>query len=119
MNIMQGEEVGLRTLEAEDAPLLWRWLNDPDVLTYYEGRDRPQSMEDIEENFYDEIGEATLCIIQFMGNDIGYLQFYPLEEEDGAGVLRVRGKRWHHLWNGSIYRRDGLLEPRYRHKADW
>ncbi|MHA7965513.1 GNAT family N-acetyltransferase [Paenibacillus sp. CAU 1782] len=82
MILIQGNEVGIRTLEAEDAPLLWKWLNDPDVLTYYEGRDRPQSHENIRESFYEEIGEATLCIIQFMGNDIGYLQFYPLEDED-------------------------------------
>lgn len=82
MIVMQGEEIGLRQLEAEDAPLLWKWLNDPDVLAYYEGRDRPQSREDIRESFYEEIGEATLCIIQYIGNDIGYLQFYPLEDEE-------------------------------------
>ncbi len=82
MILIQGEQIGLRLLQPEDAALLWKWLNDPDVLAYYEGRDRPQSREDIREGFYEDKSEATLCIIQFMGNDIGYLQFYPLDDED-------------------------------------
>ncbi|WNR46752.1 GNAT family protein [Paenibacillus roseipurpureus] len=52
MNIFQNHDIRLRTLELEDAALLVNWLSDPQVLAYYEGRDRSQDMASILEHQY-------------------------------------------------------------------
>ncbi|NIK70861.1 MULTISPECIES: GNAT family N-acetyltransferase [unclassified Paenibacillus] len=82
MILFQSKEIGLRTLELEDAGLLVRWLSDPVVLEYYEGRDRPLDAEQVRKHFYEEREEIIPCIIQYNGNDIGYLQFYEIQEEE-------------------------------------
>ena len=48
--------VALRPLKAEDASLLLRWLTDPAVLEWYEGRDRPFTPQMVQEHFYKEDG---------------------------------------------------------------
>jgi RimJ/RimL family protein N-acetyltransferase len=44
----RGEKIVLRPLEAADAPLLVRWMNDPDV-TQYLARVLPMSMHEEED----------------------------------------------------------------------
>lgn len=77
-------KLAVRRLLAADAPLLVRWLSDPEVLRYYEGRDRPHDMEMVRKHFYEDREEITPCIILYDGQAIGYLQFYPLSHEDQA-----------------------------------
>lgn len=74
--------IGLRALEPEDAPLLAKWLSDPEVLRYYEGRDRPHDLELVRQHYYDEAGDTTACLLLYEEKPIGYLQFYPLSEEN-------------------------------------
>ncbi len=45
MIIFERGDVGLRTLEPSDAGLLVKWLSDPVVLEFYEGRNRPHDLE--------------------------------------------------------------------------
>lgn len=78
----QASSLRLRELEEEDAPLLVRWLSDPQVLMYYEGRDRPHDLALVRQHFYEDRGELVAGIIQHEERDIGYLQFYPIEEEE-------------------------------------
>ena len=33
--MIRGERINLRAVEREDAPLLYRWLNDPDTMTFW------------------------------------------------------------------------------------
>lgn len=82
--MLKNGKLAVRTLLAADAPLLVRWLSDPEVLRYYEGRDRPHDMDMVRKHFYEDQEEITRCIILYEGLAIGYLQFYPLSKENQA-----------------------------------
>ena len=79
MNVMS-EGLYIRPLEEGDKYTLARWLSDPEVLEFYEGRDRPFTLEMVEEKF---LGDRSVmsCLVEYEGNDIGYLQYYQLDEE--------------------------------------
>jgi aminoglycoside 6'-N-acetyltransferase len=79
--IFQNEQLLVRTLIHQDKILLEKWLSDPQVLQYYEGRDRPHNLEMVEKHFYDRENGVTGCIIEFEGKPIGYIQFYPVDVE--------------------------------------
>lgn len=81
MNIIQNGRLVVSALEAADRPFLYKWLNDPVVLEYYEGRDRPHTMDNIDENFYDGSDE-TRCIVEYDGVPIGYAQFYVVDKNE-------------------------------------
>lgn len=72
--------VTVRDLLPEDAPVLLKWLTNPEVLAFYEGRDACFTLGKIQEVFFD--GENTRCIIEWQGKPAGYVQFYPVEGED-------------------------------------
>ncbi|MFX3647788.1 MAG: GNAT family N-acetyltransferase [Paenibacillus sp.] len=82
MNVYESNEITVRFLEIEDEHQLMKWLTDPKVLQYYEGRDRPHDLEMVREHFYNQDDNATRCIVEYGGNLIGYIQFYELEEEE-------------------------------------
>lgn len=84
MMIFRNEALTVRLLEEDDAPLLVRWLSDPQVLQYYEGRDRPHTPDMVKEHFYTRTEELTPCIVQYEGVNIGYLQYYPVDDEERA-----------------------------------
>lgn len=44
--------LSVRRLEPQDAPLLVKWLSDPAVLEYYEGRDRPHDLDLVRAHFF-------------------------------------------------------------------
>ena len=73
------EEVALRLLEPGDAPYLLKWLTDPVVLEWYEGRDNPFTPEMVREHFYGE-DEVSRCIILYRGEPVGYVQVYPFRD---------------------------------------
>ncbi|GER71425.1 N-acetyltransferase [Weizmannia acidilactici] len=79
MLIFENEKLKVRPLEIDDKPLLVQWLTDPTVLAYYEGRDRPHDMETVHAHFYDRKDEVTRCIVEYDGQAVGYIQFYPLD----------------------------------------
>ncbi|GGD63164.1 GNAT family N-acetyltransferase [Paenibacillus nasutitermitis] len=83
MILFESGGLAVRQLKAEDDVLLCRWLSDPAVLAYYEGRDRPQNLAAIRETFFNRKDEdTTCCIITYDNNDIGYIQFYPIGEDE-------------------------------------
>ena len=72
--------LSVRTMVEADAPLMARWLSDPAVLQYYEGRDHPFDLTRVIDKFFGpEHEDVTPCIVSYESADIGYLQFYPLE----------------------------------------
>lgn len=79
---------GLTLRPAQDSPadlaVLLRWLNDPRVLEFYEGRDRPHSPQMVRENFLEADPQTTACIIEWQGRAVGYLQFSFIEGEELA-----------------------------------
>ncbi len=76
--------VSLRPLREDDAPALLKWMTDPAVLEWYEGRDQVFTMGRIREDFYgapeDEPGMRR-CVVEYKGRPVGYVQVYPLNEE--------------------------------------
>ncbi|MFJ7935088.1 GNAT family N-acetyltransferase [Sporosarcina sp. NPDC096371] len=80
--LLQQEKLLVRELELNDKYLLAKWLSDPEILQYYEGRDNPFDMEKVEEKFFREEDGATRCLIEFDGEPIGYIQFYEVEAEE-------------------------------------
>ncbi|WP_433747604.1 GNAT family N-acetyltransferase [Falsibacillus pallidus] len=73
--------LGVRLLERKDAELLAKWLSDPAVLEFYEGRDNSFDMDKVIEKFYPEEDEETRCIIEYDDAAIGYIQFYEADVE--------------------------------------
>src|SRR6185437_5004550 len=80
--IIKDEKLLVRILKEEDKFLLAKWLSDPEILQYYEGRDNPFDVEKVEEKFFKEEDDDTCCMIEFDGEPIGYLQFYEVDEEE-------------------------------------
>ena len=82
MIFFQNGDLSVRRLEQQDAPLLVRWLSDPEVLEYYGGRDLPHDRELVQTTFYNhEEEEIHRAIVQFKGRAIGYIQFYPVSRD--------------------------------------
>ncbi|MNI31402.1 Bifunctional AAC/APH [compost metagenome] len=82
MILFQEDLLSIRTLTESDASLLVKWLSDPQVLEYYEGRDRSHDLALVMEHFYKQEQSTTRCIIQYNGEEIGYLQFYIIDDEE-------------------------------------
>jgi len=81
--IFQRDALVVRELVESDKEKLAKWLSDPRVLEYYEGRDRPHDIEMVTKHFYNRKNEEiTGCIVEYEGKEIGYIQFYPLEEDE-------------------------------------
>lgn len=108
MYLFQHDRLKVRRLALDDAHMLERWLSDPVVLEYYEGRDRPHDRALVMEHFYSgENDEEVRCIVEFEGEAIGYIQFYPLDEE---------GREEYSCQDvvGNIYGMDQFIgEPRF------
>lgn len=79
-------DLTVRPLAAADAPWLLRWLNDPAVLAYYEGRDTAHTDTMIREHFLTKTGDPVLgCLVLWQDNPIGYIQVYPIDDEEQRG----------------------------------
>lgn len=76
--------VALRPLTPADGLLLLSWLTDPRVLEYWEGPSAAFTPERIREDFFEEEWNASQCIIQYQGQDVGYAQAYQLDGEGFA-----------------------------------
>ncbi|WP_226665263.1 GNAT family N-acetyltransferase [Metabacillus litoralis] len=79
--LFQNGKLKVRKLEEKDKSLLTKWLSDPLVLEYYEGRDNPFDLDKVMEVFFHSKNEEIKCIVEFDCKEIGYIQFYQLEDE--------------------------------------
>ena len=82
MIICENGKLKVRELNEQDVDVLVKWLSDPRVLEYYEGRDRSFDEQMVKDKFYTPNISKTRCIIEYYGEKIGYVQFYPLDEDD-------------------------------------
>lgn len=78
--VYQHGQLSVRILGERDIPLLAKWLSDPAVLEFYEGRDNPFDYDKAKKVFMDSDDEETKCIIEYVHRPIGYIQFYELDE---------------------------------------
>ena len=101
-----------------DYALMAKWLSDDRVLQFYEGRDRPFSIEQIRTEFSPAVlarEQVTPCLLIFNGNPIGYLQFYPVTQ-GVYGMDQFLGEV--ELWNRGLGTRAVLLMLRYLFRVE-
>ncbi|PAE20829.1 GNAT family N-acetyltransferase [Bacillus sp. 7504-2] len=79
--LFQNGKLLVRKLELKDNYLLAKWLSDPLVLEYYEGRDNPFDLEKVNKKFYQCKNGVIGCIVEFENIEIGYTQYYQLDNE--------------------------------------
>ncbi|TYR80498.1 acetyltransferase [Priestia megaterium] len=80
--IISNEKLIIRELTESDKELLVKWLSNPLVLQYYEGRDNPHDINMINEHFYQYEDDVTRCMIEFEHTAIGYIQFYLVDSQE-------------------------------------
>lgn len=81
MILLQNGKLKVRRLEKEDNVLLAKWLSNPLVLEFYEGRDNPFDLEKVNEVFYAQEDNEVKCIVEYEGKEIGYIQFYQVDDD--------------------------------------
>ncbi|WP_019639832.1 hypothetical protein [Paenibacillus fonticola] len=74
--------------------MLAKWLSDPLVLEYYEGRDNSFDLEKVNKKFYQRKNGVIGCIVEFENVEIGYIQFYQLDNETRKLYGYVKFARW-------------------------
>ena len=73
--LFQKEGLLIRYVMEDDASIISKWLTDPAVLRYYEGRDNPQSVEKVLDHFiHSPNSNEKRCLIEFDTIPIGYIQ---------------------------------------------
>ena len=75
------DEILVRPLLTEDQYFLVKWLSDPKVLEYYEGRDNTFDMLKVEKSFYQRENGVFKSMVEFEGKCIGYIQYYEVNTE--------------------------------------
>ncbi|TSB45535.1 GNAT family N-acetyltransferase [Alkalicoccobacillus porphyridii] len=80
--LIKREQLNVRPLVKEDAYRLTKWLSDPEVLQFYEGRDHPFDLEMVQRKFYKQTDRTNRCAVEWEGQTIGYVQYYPIDEEE-------------------------------------
>lgn len=79
-------------MEEGDFDLLFRWLNDPEVMTYWYGRDKPRSREWVRKHFSPSIRGLknwNYWMIELRDKSIGYICNTAEENDDGEFLGRV------------------------------
>lgn len=77
---LRGDRVTLRPMAKDDLHLLHRWLNDPDVMQYWDGRDHPATFDRVEVRFRRSVDGSDREAIRYMidvegGPCIGMVQY--------------------------------------------
>jgi aminoglycoside 6'-N-acetyltransferase len=98
------QNLGIRLMrdDDDDVACMAKWLSNPRVLEFYEGRDQPQTIQSIRQNYTPRVlGEdgVTPCLLIISGTPIGYAQFYRIEE-DAFGMDQFIGEPV--LWNHGL-----------------
>lgn len=94
-------EVSLRFMRNtdDDMSLLLRWLTNAEVLQHVYGEGAPWDIDKIKDKFAEKTtGESVTvaCLILYQGQEIGYVQYYPIEEDsykfnDSSTYAKVKG----------------------------
>lgn len=83
--MIKGKKVILRPLKQIDFPILYKWINDPEIMKFWYGRDKPKSKEWIKKHFTAilEGKDPSQCwIIEAGGRPIGYMYNTPEKDSD-------------------------------------
>jgi len=75
------DKLKVRKLVKEDNELLAKWLSDPNILQFYEGRDNPFDLQKVNQEFFEDESDVTQCIVEYDQLGVGYIQFYQVEKD--------------------------------------
>jgi len=89
-------------LKEEDAAFLVKWLSDPEVLRFYEGRDNSFDIVKVKEKFFTKESETNRCIVEWQEEPIGYIQYYMVDDE-------YRDKYGYDQFKGRLYGMDQFI----------
>ncbi|WP_346938805.1 GNAT family N-acetyltransferase [uncultured Clostridium sp.] len=89
--LCMADGISIRKMEdtSFDYSLMAKWLSDPEVLFYYEGRDNAFNIDRIKEKYSPRIlseESVTPCIIELNQKPIGYVQYYYENDKKDLGV---------------------------------
>ncbi|MDF2066491.1 GNAT family N-acetyltransferase [Bacillus sp. Cr_A10] len=76
-------EILIRKMKQNDFELMVKWLNDPKVLEFYE--ESPTNYDKVVNKYGPRVeGKHYVnpCMIEFQNETIGYIQFYPIQENE-------------------------------------
>jgi aminoglycoside 6'-N-acetyltransferase len=127
--ISDGElHIRLMRDELGDYQAMAKWLSDPRVLEFYDGRDHAMPLDQIQAEYAPYIrgeDDVTPCLIMLQSEPIGYIQFYRVGEdsrnayelpadydlESVYGIDQFIGEVW--CWNRGLGTRSISLLLRY------
>ena len=79
--LFKDTKIKVRPLITSDIPDLLKWLSDPNILKFYEGRDQSFDEKKIKHKFFRTLGNEDKCLVLYEGNPIGYIQYYELSAQ--------------------------------------
>jgi RimJ/RimL family protein N-acetyltransferase len=94
--IARGQITALRPIGRQDLPRIHQWLNDPDIMEYWDGRDHPATFDRVESRFRKSVEGLDRDAVRFMIDMHG--------SPDERGEARTIGMVQH-----------GRIVPRARH----
>jgi len=92
MEILYGDEnLSIRKMidSHADYSLMAKWLTNPIVCEYYEGKTKPLDIEKVKEKFAHRArGESRVipCIILYNNQAIGFIQFYQTKPDEYSEI---------------------------------
>ncbi|MBR7554092.1 GNAT family N-acetyltransferase [Allobacillus sp. GCM10007491] len=93
--LLKHKNITIRKMKHEDLRLMMKWLNDDQVLAFYE--EPPSDWKRIVKKYRPRIEGnhyVTPCIIEYDDQPIGYIQYYEIQPKklDEYGILLNNGK---------------------------
>jgi aminoglycoside 6'-N-acetyltransferase len=82
----------LRPLDHKDIPFLYKWINDPNIMPYWYGKDKPRSMGWVKKHCEKIVSgvELSLCfIIEIDGKPIGFMYNTPEKIDNGKFTGKI------------------------------
>lgn len=86
--MIKGKKVVLRKVKQKDLPLLYQWINDPEVAKFWYGRDKPRSRQWVKKHFTPMVqgkSESQCWMIELNKRPTGFMYNTPQKEDDGPG----------------------------------
>lgn len=90
--MIKGEKVALRPIRQDDFPILHKWINDPKIVEFWYGCDKPRSMKWVKKHFTDVVSGEDLSsgwIVEAKGKPIGFMYNTPDKDDDKRFTGRV------------------------------
>ena len=66
MTLLRGRLITLRPIRRDDLERIHRWLNDPSIMQYWDGRDHPATFDRVETRFRKSVEGLDRDAVRFM-----------------------------------------------------